>query len=131
MQTTTSVQATASSSTTFHTPSRKRFQDVAPAHLPALVLDAEGNVQHLSASARRLLEVDADGLRPTCFFSHVHARNLYQVMRDVADMVCHGKPSASWLMGLRTGQGRWRWFKALAQNELASHGAIVVQLQDV
>lgn len=39
-------------------------------------------------------------------------------MRDVADMIIHGKRSASWFLRLRTGRQRWQWFRARAQNEL-------------
>lgn len=68
-----------------------------------------------SPSALRLLSYRSKSSMSPCFFSHVHGKNLYQVMRDVADMVCYGKPRASWLLRLRTGDGRWRWFKVLAE----------------
>ena len=53
-------------------------------------------------------------------------------MRDLADMVCRGKGQASWLVRLRTGQNRWRWYVASAKNELNQiQQAIVVHLRDV
>lgn len=65
-----------------------------------------------------------------CFFSHVHGKNLRQVMQDIAEMVRYGKPQASWLLRLRTGKGRWRWYKARVTNELdAATEAIVVRLR--
>jgi len=67
---------------------------------------------HLSATARRLLGYQPAQLVEASFFSLIHAKQLFQVMRDVADMVCHGKPSATWLVRLRTVSGRWQWFKA-------------------
>lgn len=111
---------------------RKRFQDVLTPHLPTLVLDAEGNVQHLTPAARRMLEYRADQQVAPCFFSHVHGRNLYQVMRDVADMVCYGKSQATWLLRLRTGQGRWQWYKVNVKNELnRPSSAITLTLRDL
>ena len=46
----------------------------------------------------------------------MHEKDLYRVMRDVAEMVCHGKKQAWWQLRMRTGRGRWRWFKMLAHN---------------
>lgn len=111
---------------------RKRFQHSVAPHAPALILDGEGTVQHLTEAARRLLEYAAGRSFDPCFFSHVHGRNLRQVMHDVADMVRYGKTQASWLLRLRTGKGRWRWFKATAacQPE-AAETAIVVYLRDL
>lgn len=90
-------------------PIRKRFQ--AKPHLPVIVLNGEGTIEEMSPTARRMLEYGKDDHVPPSFFSHVHGRNIYQVMRDVADIVCYGKPRASWLLRLRTGRGRWQWFR--------------------
>lgn len=112
--------------------SRKRFQELVTPHTPALILDAEGSIQHATPAARQILEYKSAQPLTTCFFSHVHGKNLYQVMRDVADMVCYGKTSASWLLRLRTGQARWRWYKATVQNRLdRTESAIVITLQDL
>lgn len=111
---------------------RKRFREPVSPHTPALLLGADGTVQHITPAARHLLEYKADQQIESCFFSHVHGRNLYQVMRDVADMVCYGKASASWLLRLRTGQGRWRWYKASVKNQLnLGEGTILVNLRDL
>lgn len=112
--------------------SEKRFQDKINPHLPALVLDAGGRIQYITRPARQLLEYKAKEHVKGSFFSHVHGKNLYQVMRDVADMVCYGKSSANWLLRLRTGKGRWHWFKAKVQNRLEENErSIVVNLFDV
>lgn len=109
---------------------RKRFQDHVQAHAPVLLLTADGMITHVSASARTLLEYRSkEGMDP-CFFTHVHGKNLYQVMRDVADMVCYGKSQASWLLRLRTGQGRWRWYKATVRNRLENDSMIEIRLDD-
>ena len=104
---------------------RKRFRSsgsepsfIPNPHAPVVVLDEDGTISHLTKSARRLLEYDEDQHVETCFFSHVHGKNLYRVMRDIADMVCHRKESCSWLLRLRTGHGRWRWYKAAVKNYL-------------
>lgn len=109
---------------------RKRFQDHVKTHAPALYLTADGTIRHITSSARQLLEYrTSEGMEP-CFFTHVHGKNLYQVMRDVADMVCYGKSQASWLLRLRTGQGRWRWYKASVRNRLEDESRIEVHLDD-
>lgn len=113
---------------------RKRFQDGVEPHSAALVLDAEGTIQHITPAARRLLEYRHDDDLPPCFFSHVHGRNMYQVMRDVADMVCYGKPRATWLLRMRTGRGRWQWVRAtvsnLLQGDVPAIKVVVSDLQE-
>lgn len=99
---------------------RKRFQEHFDLSPPLITLDSEGSIQHLTPAARRLLEYKPDQAPEPCFFSHIHGKNLYRVMRDVADMVCRGKSQAMWLARLRTGQGRWRWYKVTATSRLAS-----------
>ena len=107
---------------------RKRFQP----HVPVLAMDGEGLIQHVTPAARRLLEYGRDESIAQCFFSHVHSRNMYQVMRDVADMVCYGKPRASWLIRLKTGRGRWSWFRASVTNRLSDEqGEIESRLSDL
>lgn len=111
---------------------RKRFQALSHPHIPRLVLDGEGSVREVSPAARVLLSYRSDDAIPPCFFSLIHAKNLYQVMRDVADMVCRGRSRASWLLRLRTGDGRWRWFKVQAHNHLeGGEGHIALTLQDL
>lgn len=94
---------------------RKRFQNPA---LATIVLGADGGVKSVSNSARHLLEFGPREPIGISFFSMIHGRQLYQVMRDVADMVCHGKNRATWLVRLRTDKGRWKWFKADVFNRL-------------
>lgn len=113
-------------------PDRKRFQDPLLRHVPVLVLSSSGDIEYLTPAARRLLEYEQGSDPDPCFFSHVHARNQYQVMRDVADMVCYGKEQATWLLRLRSGRHRWRWYRAVAKNRLrATETAIHVTLRDL
>lgn len=110
---------------------RKRFRTSA-SRVPALILDADGTIRHVTPAARRLLEYGHDETVSPCFFSHVHGRNMYQVMRDVADMVCYGKPRANWLLRMRTGRGRWQWFRTNVTNQLdADVPMIKVVVQDL
>lgn len=97
---------------------RKRFRSTGTPYRPVLILNDEGTLVEVTSTARRLLEYRADEPMKPCFFTHVHGKNLYRVMRDVADMVCHGKKSASWLLRMRTGRGRWRWYQADVSNHL-------------
>lgn len=111
---------------------RKRFRPNVTRYRPVLTIDEEGTLIDATPTARRLLEYTSDDQLKTCFFTHVHGKNLYRVMRDVADMVCHGKKSASWLLRLRTGRGRWRWYQAEAINHLDDeHPTIHVVLNDL
>ena len=101
-----------------------------PPHVPVLALDREGTIQDSNKPARRVLEYSSDEPIDPCFFSHVHGRNLRQVMRDLAHMVSHRKQRARWLLRLRTGNGRWRWYRAIARNELdRADAAIQVHLR--
>lgn len=99
-------------------PDWKRFRPVEDLIIPVLSIDKTGTIQHASKAAHRLLEYTSDATLDAYFFSHVHGKNLYRVMQDIAHMVCCGRQHASWLLRLRTGHGRWRWYRATAQNRL-------------
>lgn len=108
------------SSPFFPDQSWKRFQNDVVPHLPVLTLDREGNIRTLTRAARQALEYSSDEALSTSFFSLVHKRNMGRVMRDLAHMVCRGKQRAQWLLRLRTGNDRWRWYRATAENSLGS-----------
>jgi PAS domain-containing protein len=112
------------------TEDRKRFQDEGAPTRPLLALDREGTIQSLTPAARSVLEYTSDAHVDACFFSHVHARNMRRVMHDLADMVCRGKQRVQWLLRLRTGNKRWRWYRAFVQNCLGQReDAILVRLR--
>lgn len=113
----TSVSAESQSSV-FFDKFRKHFQDEAISHLPLLTVDREGNIQSVTRAARNMLEYSAEESIEPCFFTHVHRRNMRRVMRDLAHMVSRGKQRAQWLLRLRTGNERWRWYRATVQNDL-------------
>lgn len=96
----------------------KRFQPYESPLVPVLTLNAEGTIQYVSPAARRLLEYRSNQAFDRCFFAHVHGRNLYRVMQDIAHMVCCRQQQASWLLRLQTGTGRYRWYKASVRNGL-------------
>lgn len=107
-----------SASSLFSNSSWKRFQGKMLPHVPLLTLDREGNIQTLTRAARRALEYTDDASIDECFFSHIHKRNVRRVMQDLANMVSRGKQRAQWLLRLRTGNGRWRWYRTSVQNNL-------------
>jgi PAS domain S-box-containing protein len=110
---------------------RKRFQNPI-VDSPAIILNEDGTIKEASPSALRLLDYSAAATISPSFFSLVHGKNLYQVMRDVADMVCYGKARATWLLRLRTGEGRWRWYKVNATcDDQGSDRTILLSLKDV
>ncbi|PSQ76193.1 MAG: hypothetical protein BRD35_06905 [Bacteroidetes bacterium QH_7_62_13] len=111
-----------SSTSSFSEKEWKRFQDDEVPHVPILTLDREGNIETFTPAARRLLEYSDDTPPDECFFAHVHKRNMGRVMRDLADMVSRGKQSTRWLLRLRTGNDRWRWYRAFVQNNLGRQG---------
>jgi len=96
-----------------------------PPYIPVLGLDRDATIQHANEAARRTLEYPPDATLEPCFFSHVHGRNLRQVMRDLAHMVGHRKQRTRWLLRLRTGTGRWRWYRAVARNHLDRADALI------
>lgn len=108
----------AESASFFSNSSWKRFQGKDLPHVPTLTLDREGTIQTLTRAARRALEYSDDASIDDYFFSHVHKKNMHRVMRDLANMVSRGKQRAQWLLRLRTGNERWRWYRAMAQNNL-------------
>ena len=65
------------------------------------------------------------------FFALLHAQNVAQVSRDLAEMVRVGKRRVAWLLRVRVGRS-WRWVKATATNLLeTSAQAIRVELAPV
>lgn len=108
------------------------FEDLASPYAPVLVLGPEGFIKHATDAARRLLQYSPDQDFDDYFFTHVHGKNLHRVMRDLAAMVKHGSERASWLLRLRTGRGRWRWYRAEAINHLSlATPAVTVRLSDL
>jgi PAS domain-containing protein len=127
-QTTTQANGTAKN----FNPGWKRFHPRVAIPVPMLALNEEGTILHVTDAARRLMEYGKGDVIDPCFFAHIHGKNLYQVMRDIADMVCYGKSKASWLFRVRTGKGRWRWFKATARAQQEETGRIIeVALNEV
>ncbi len=95
-----------------------------------LYLDRSGTIQRVNEPARRALGYGVEDTLEPCFFSHVHGRNLHRVMRDLAHMVSHRTQRTRWLLRLRTGNGRWRWYRARARNHLdCANARIHVQLR--
>lgn len=94
--------------------------------LPRLTLDDEGRIQSLSPAARRALEYPPDAAPDSNFFSHVAGDNLGRVLRDLGRMVQDDCQHARWIVRLRTGTGRWRWYRAEVRNELAANDAITI-----
>lgn len=110
----------------------ERFEELVSPYAPVLVLSPDGFVKHLTGAARRLLQYRTEQAFDPYFFTHVHGRNLHRVMRDLASMVKRGTESASWLLRLRTGRDRWRWYRAEATNRLSfSTPAVTVRLRDL
>lgn len=97
---------------------RKRFQSERTPTEAVLVLDAGGAIQDLTPDARRLLGYHPEQPYKPSFFSHVHAKDLYRVMRDVAEMAFHGRTEADWRIRLRMGTGRWHWYSVVVDNQL-------------
>jgi len=108
-----------------HADSESASKSDDPPYVPVLGLDRDATIQHANEAVRRTLEYPPDAALEPCFFSHVHGRNLRQVMRDLAHMVSHRKQRARWLLRLRTGNGRWRWYRATAQNRLDRSDALI------
>ncbi len=53
-------------------------------------------------------------------------------MQDLANMVSRGKQRTQWLLRLRTGNKRWRWYRATVQNNLGQEEAhIRIRLRPV
>lgn len=114
------------------TRNRKRFQNLHNAPQPLIFFDEQGTVVNATSAALKILRYKNTQSVTSCFFSLVHSKNLYHVMRDVADMVCHGKKQASWFLRMRLGTHEWHWFTATAYNYLSDDaGEIAVFLEPV
>jgi hypothetical protein len=93
---------------------------------PRIILDADGRIQALSSTARTALEYGPDASPPPNFFSHVAGCSLGQVLRDLGRMVNGDRRRARWLLRLRTGTGRWCWYRAVATHNRPADNTITV-----
>lgn len=110
----------------------EQFQQLVNPYAPVLILNPDGFIEHLTDAARRLLQYRSGQAVDAYFFTHVHGKNMRQVMRDLAGMVRHGEEGASWLLRMRTGRDRWRWYRAQAVNETDNEPpAVTVRLRDL
>ena len=111
---------------------RKRFQNLTTPHLPIILLNRDGHIQHLTPTARRMLGFDQDASLDPLFVSHVHGKNLRQISRDLDAMKRFGKKKAFWLARIQSGQGRWNWYRIAAENRLQRpESTIVLRLRDL
>lgn len=95
---------------------------------PILVLDRDGAIQRVNDRALEVLEFATEETIDPNFFTHVHGQNLPRVMRDLAGMVNGDVERARWILRLRTGSDRWRWYRAEVMNRLDAHGTIQIDL---
>ena len=103
---------------------------VKPPHVPRLLLDRQGDIQDLNRAACRALDCsDDEPLSSRSFFSLIDGRNLRRVMWDLARMIKRKVQEARWLLRLRTGTGRWRWYRVAANNKLRFEGTIQLTLR--
>lgn len=111
---------------------RKRFQHEFNPLLPVLILDEDGHLRHMTPAARHLLEMPEAQAPPSMFFHLIHPGHLYPVMRDVTEMVLHGRKKASWMLRLRSGRRMWKWVRITAHNHLNEpEEAIVLHLREL
>ena len=104
---------------------KNRFEHTLSPLFPAIAVASDGTIRHLTVPAKVLLGYRHEQFVSSSFFSLIHGRNLQQVMRDVADMVTHGKSQASWFLRMRTGKNNWQWFRAVAQNHLETPESVI------
>lgn len=93
-----------------------------------LVLDEAGDIQHISRTARRLLDLGSSTITGGSFFDRVHPDHLNRVKWDLVQMTIRGKQRVTWLLRLKTGLGPWQWFKLDAVNGLGAneqHGIVL------
>jgi PAS domain-containing protein len=98
-----------------------------------MALDRDGTICDTTRAVRQLLEYGTDTDLDGSFFAHVHTKHRARIMHDLADLVCRGKQRAQWLLRMRTGHGRWRWYRASAHNRLTDKGddCILIHLRPV
>ena len=111
-------------------PQCEYFADAAP-YVPAVAINQKGLIECLTVAARKLLEYKPDQHIERPFLSHIHRRNMYRIVRDLEEMMLYGRERASWLLRLRTGRARWRWYKAEAErrSQPSEASAINVRLK--
>ena len=107
------------------------FQHLTESGAPVIIIGFDGSIKDVSHSALNLMDFRMAESIEKNFFQLIHKNQLYPVMRDVADIICRGKTSASWLIRIRTSNGTWKWFKAEVQKSNACEACICVLLRTV
>lgn len=105
---------------------RDRLRD--PLDHPAaarVYVDGSGSITEISDGAKKLLGYGAGSSIDHCFFSHIHGRNMLQVMRDIASMVCHDRTSAQWIVRMRTAERDWVWVRLVARKHAGATNSVV------
>jgi len=91
-------------------------------HHAQMILDANGEIKHLTKEARRLLGYYPSQRIESSFFQLVHDEHRVRVMWGLAEMVGRHRQRATWLVRLRTGIGTWIWLRVKASNQLHQSG---------
>lgn len=89
-----------------------------PPHVPRIEVNRNGDIEQINGGARRALEYSSDAPIQSCFFSHIHEHSLERVMRELAQLIEQKIQRTRWLLQLRTGAKRYRWFRAQAESVL-------------
>jgi hypothetical protein len=86
-------------------PSRAALTD------PALILSANGTVDHVSRAARRLLDLDSHPPNGTSFFDQIPSTAHRRVADALLTLSSREEGCATGLLQIKTGLGPWQWFK--------------------
>lgn len=113
--------------------SQKRFHSLNRPLSPVIALDRDGTIRNATRAARQALEYGSGAALEGSFFAHVHPKHRDRIMHDLADLLCRGKQRAQWLLRMRTGNERWRWYRVSAHNRLAdeANDGLLIHLRPV
>jgi hypothetical protein len=78
---------------------------------PVLVLDDDGFIEHVSAEARRVLDLGTRPLPDRNFFARIPRADFGRVARTLHELSDRDDGQATGLLQLQTGLGPWQWFK--------------------
>lgn len=113
-------------------PTAKRNQETAsseaPRHVPCLDLSPGGTIQRGNEAAQRMLKDLSGDPVGANLFAYVHNGNLRRLLRDVDRMRDRTLEEAQWILGLRFGNDRWRWYRIVARNRLSSDDVVRLRL---
>lgn len=107
-----------------------RSTDVISEDHAVIVLNHDGEIDHMSDAARGVLDLRSGPYTGVSFFQRVPLEHAFRIRHILLELSGQDRGSFSGLLQLKTGLGPWQWFKveATPRRRYEDEGGIVLRL---